>query len=87
MPEKMIVAIYGTGCSKCDALAELASSVASERGLNFEIVRIKSIEDIRDAGVYMTPALAVDDVVYVTGRVPDRETVGEIFDRAIAEKF
>lgn len=81
----MTITIYGIGCSKCDQLAEVARSVASEKGLDFELNRVKNLDEIRDAGVYMLPALAVDDTVYVTGRVPDPATVGEIFDRALRE--
>lgn len=83
MSLKLMIIVYGTGCAKCDALAGLADSVALSKGLDYEIARVKKIEDIRDAGVYMIPALAVNDVVYVAGRVPDRETMGEIFDRAL----
>jgi small redox-active disulfide protein 2 len=65
--------ILGTGCPKCNKLAEAAASAAVELGIEFEIEKVQNINEIMAFGVMMTPALAVDGVVKVSGKVPDVE--------------
>ncbi|NQU09743.1 TM0996/MTH895 family glutaredoxin-like protein [bacterium] len=63
--------ILGTGCPKCEKLATNTAAAAAELGLACEIEKVTEIEKIMAAGVMMTPALVVDGIVKVTGRVPD----------------
>ena len=63
--------ILGTGCPKCRKLAEHAEAAARELGLNYELVKITNINAIMEFGVMMTPALAVDGLVKVVGKVPE----------------
>lgn len=62
--------ILGTGCPKCNELAERTVSAAEELGMEYELVKVSEINDIISFGVMMTPALAVDDEVKVSGKVP-----------------
>lgn len=62
--------ILGTGCAKCNALTEASKNAADELGLEYELEKITDIKQIMKYGVMMTPALAVDGVVKVTGKVP-----------------
>ena len=51
---------------------------ASRRALNVNDVTIEKVTNINEImkfGVMMTPALAVDGVVKVVGKVPDSETI------------
>jgi small redox-active disulfide protein 2 len=66
----MKIQILGTGCPKCKQLAEAADTVAKELGLDYELVKVTDINQIMAFGVMMTPALAVDGVVKVSGKVP-----------------
>ena len=63
--------ILGTGCPKCKKLAENAEAAAQALGIEYEIVKVTDINEIMRFGVMMTPALAVDGVVKVVGKVPD----------------
>jgi small redox-active disulfide protein 2 len=65
----MKIQILGTGCPKCKKLAEAAEQAARELGLDYELVKVTSIDEIMKFGVMMTPALAVDGQVKVAGRV------------------
>lgn len=67
--------ILGTGCAKCQKLADNAKAAAEAMGLEFQIVKVTSLQEIGEFGVMMTPALAVDGKVLVSGRVPDVETL------------
>ena len=63
--------ILGTGCPKCKKLAENTEQAAKALGLEYELVKITDINAIMTFGVMMTPALAVDGVVRVVGKVPE----------------
>jgi small redox-active disulfide protein 2 len=65
----MKIQILGTGCPKCQKLTENTEAAAKELGLEYELVKIKEINQIMAFGVMMTPALAVDGVVKSSGKV------------------
>jgi small redox-active disulfide protein 2 len=65
------IQILGTGCPKCKKLAENAEDAARQLNLEFEVEKVTDINEIMKFGVMMTPALAVDGVVKVVGKVPN----------------
>ncbi|MDV2481058.1 thioredoxin family protein [Methanoculleus sp. Wushi-C6] len=71
----MKVEVLGTGCAKCKRLAKNAEAAIKELGIEAELVKVDDITEIMDRGVMLTPALAVDGELKVSGRVAD---VGEI---------
>ena len=71
----MKIKIYGSGCTKCNLLTEHAETAAQERGISYELEKVTDINDIIDAGVMRTPALAVDDKIVVMGQVPSTEKI------------
>lgn len=71
----MKIQILGTGCPKCKKVAEVAEQAVTELGVDAEIVKVTDINQIMNFGVMMTPALAVDGDVKVSGKVPSLEDV------------
>jgi small redox-active disulfide protein 2 len=69
------IQILGTGCPKCKKLAENAEAAAKELGLDYQIEKITQINDIMKMGVMMTPALAVNGVVKVVGKVASPDEI------------
>lgn len=67
--------ILGTGCPKCKKLAENTEAAAKAMGIEYELEKVTDINDIMKFGVMMTPALAVDGVVKVVGKVPDPQAI------------
>ena len=67
--------ILGTGCPKCRKLAENAEAAAKAAGIEYELEKVTDINEIMKFGVMLTPALAVDGVVKVVGKVPDPEAI------------
>ncbi len=65
--------ILGTGCAKCQKLAEHTRLAADELGIDYELVKVTDIKEIASFGVMMTPALAVDGTVKLVGKVPEPE--------------
>lgn len=71
----MKIQVLGTGCPKCKKLAEMAETVAQELGIDFELEKVTDINAIMQMGVMMTPALAVDGQVRVSGKVPSADEI------------
>lgn len=67
----MKIQVLGTGCPKCQKLTENAEAAAKEVGVDYEIEKVTDVNDIMKFGVMMTPALAVDDEVKLSGKVAD----------------
>lgn len=74
----MKIQILGTGCPKCKLLAETADKAATELGLTYELEKITDINQIMNFGVMLTPALAVDGKVKLTGKVPSVEELKKL---------
>jgi len=67
------IQILGPGCKRCVTLADTAKQAAEELGLTYEIEKITDFNRFADFGVMFTPALVVDGVVKVAGKVPSVE--------------
>jgi small redox-active disulfide protein 2 len=67
--------VLGTGCPKCKRLAENAEAAAKALGIEYTLEKVTDLREIMAFGVMMTPALAVDGVVKVVGKVPDAEAI------------
>ncbi len=74
----MKLEILGTGCPKCIKLEEITRKAAEELGIEAEITKVKDVKDIMNYGVMITPALVVDGVVKVAGKVPSIEDVKKL---------
>lgn len=67
--------VLGTGCTKCKKMAENAEAAAKALGIEYTLEKVTDLKEIMTFGVMMTPALAVDGVVKVVGKVPDAEAI------------
>ena len=69
-----IIQILGTGCAKCNELADNAKEAAQVLGEEVEVEKITGINDIMKYGVMTTPGLAIDGQVVSQGKVlkPDQ---------------
>ena len=65
------IEVIGTGCMKCKRLLKNVETAVSELGIDAEIRKVDDITEIMDRGVMLTPALAVDGEMKVSGRVAD----------------
>jgi len=70
--------ILGPGCPKCRKLAEVTEEAAKDLHLEYRVKKVTDIKAIMGFGVMMTPALAVEGVVKVSGKVPSVEEVRKI---------
>jgi small redox-active disulfide protein 2 len=49
------IQILGTGCTKCQKLAETAREAAKSLGLEYELEKVTDLESIAGSGVMFTP--------------------------------
>jgi len=70
--------ILGTGCAKCTKLAHATEEAAQSLGLDYKIEKVTDLREIMGFGVMMTPALVVDGVVKVSGKVPSLEEIQKL---------
>ena len=66
------------GCKKCQLLTAHAEAAAKELGIVYEIEKITDVGKITDMGVMMTPALAVDGTVVLSGKTSSPEEIKKI---------
>lgn len=71
------IEILGTGCPKCKKLSEISEEAAKDLGIEYEIIKVTQLKDIMNYGVMITPALVVDGIVKLTGKVPSVSEVKE----------
>lgn len=72
--------IFGTGCAKCERLAEAAAAAADQLGIPCELEKVQDLNQIMEFGVMATPALAIDGEVKVAGKVPSVEDIRGMLD-------
>jgi small redox-active disulfide protein 2 len=63
------------GCAKCQKLEERTRKAAEELKLDCQVEKVKDLQQIMAFGVMVTPALVVNGVVKVAGKVPGVEDI------------
>lgn len=80
----MQILVIGPGCSKCKTLAQFTEQAVKELGVTAEINKVTDLKQIMALGVMMTPALAVNGTIKVTGKVPSIAEIKTILQQAAA---
>lgn len=71
------ITVYGPGCAKCKQTEELVRRVVADSGIEATVVKVSDIKEMITAGIMSTPAVAVDGVIKLAGRVPKPEEVAQ----------
>jgi len=74
----MKIQVLGSGCAKCRALTAVAEQAAHDMGLAYELEKVTDVKLFADFGVMFTPALVVDGVVKLSGKVPSLDEAKEL---------
>jgi small redox-active disulfide protein 2 len=64
------IQILGSGCAKCRQLTAITEQAAQDLGLQYDLEKVTDVTRYADFGVMFTPALVVDGVVKLSGKVP-----------------
>jgi small redox-active disulfide protein 2 len=71
----LTIKVFGPGCANCRKLEEISKKCLADAGVEGEVVKVTSTQEIVDAGVLRTPGLAIDGKLVSTGRIPAPESV------------
>lgn len=76
----MIIKILGSGCKNCITLNQNTEIALKEMGLEAEIVKVTSFQEIMAYGVMSTPALVIDEKVVSYGKVLKPKDIVKLID-------
>ena len=71
----MEIKILGSGCPNCKRLEKLAHEAVAELGVEANITKVQEFDKIMAYDITSTPAMVVDEVVKVSGRVPRKDEI------------
>jgi small redox-active disulfide protein 2 len=71
----MKVEVLGMGCANCNKLYQNAVEAVKLSGKEVEVTKVEDIKKIMGYGVLSTPALVIDGMVKVAGKVPKVEEI------------
>jgi len=75
------IEILGTDCAKCKSLLKNAEKAVQELGMDAEVVKVNSIQEIMNRGIMMIPGLAIDGEIVLAGRSPSVEELKKMFKK------
>lgn len=66
----MKIQVLGSGCAKCRQLTAVAEQAAHDLGIAYDLEKVTDMKRYAEFGVMFTPALVIDGVVKLSGKVP-----------------
>lgn len=77
----MMIEVLGPGCARCNKTAEIIQRAGEELGLepggDFYVSKVEDLNRIASWGVMVTPAVIIDGVLKMSGRVPSVDKARE----------
>ncbi len=70
-----VIKVLGTGCTKCQIMTNVVKEVVKANNIEASIEKVEDIIEIMQYNVMSTPALVIDDVIAIKGRVPSKDEV------------
>ncbi len=71
----MKIEILGTNCAKCKSLAKNVEKAVFETGIQAEVIKVDSIQEIMSRGIMMIPALVIDGETKSIGKALSVEDI------------
>jgi small redox-active disulfide protein 2 len=71
----MKIQVLGTGCPKCKKTFENTEQAVRELGITADLEKVEDLKAIMSFNVMMTPAVAVDGEVKVSGKIPSVDEI------------
>jgi small redox-active disulfide protein 2 len=69
------IKILGPGCPKCKITYQNALEAVKQLDIDVQVDKIEDLEEMFKYDLLSTPALIIDEVVKVKGRVPDVQEI------------
>lgn len=74
------IKILGTGCPKCKQTEAIIHEALAQSGKEAEVIKVEDIQKIMEYQVMSTPAVVVDEVVKLKGKVPSIQEILSLLD-------
>ena len=74
----MEIKVLGSGCSRCHKTLEVVEKVVKESGTDAQVEYVTDMMRIMEYSVMSMPAVVVDGVVKLKGKVPSEAEVKEV---------
>ena len=75
----MKVVVYGPGCARCHETERVVRHVMDQLGIDADVHKVSDYQSMAAAGILATPAVSIDGVLKITGRIPKAEEVRSWF--------
>jgi len=69
------ITVYGPGCAKCKETEKRVRDVVERSGVEANITHAIDFSEMARAGVMMTPAVAVNGIIKLAGRIPTADEI------------
>lgn len=69
------IKVLGPGCMNCTKLANMCEEVANENNIKIQLEKIIDVDKFMDYGVMLTPALIVNNKLFISGKMPTKSTL------------
>lgn len=77
----MEIKVLGSGCAKCKNLEKLTTDAVKELGIDATIEKVEDIQQIMEYGVMMTPALVINGIVVLSGKLPKMTEIKDVLNQ------
>lgn len=69
------IKILGTGCAKCKQTEAIIKEVIAKEGIEADVIKVEDIQQIMAYNILSTPAVVVNEVVKIKGKVPTSQEI------------
>lgn len=80
----MKIRVLGTGCARCEMLYERTKEAVESLGIEADLEKVETLDEILDYGVMITPAIVVDDEVKIAGKLPSVSEIASMLSGGTA---
>lgn len=74
------IKVLGPGCAKCKKTYDVVEKVVRGSGLGITITKVDDIAEMMSYNIMSTPAIVVDEIVVLKGKVPSESEVRSLLD-------
>ena len=74
----MEIKVFGSGCTKCKAAYNTIEKVLKENDIDAKPTKVEDIMEMLNYNIMVTPAIVIDEVVKLKGKVPTESDVRKL---------
>lgn len=74
----MEIKVLGPGCARCKTAYSVVEKVIKDNNVNATLSKVDDIMEMMQYNIMSTPAIVVDEVVRIKGKVPTEAEVKEV---------